>query len=118
LKYANDNDLIVVDSIHAISTQIAPNSEKSSGIESLEWYNSGSSGNNCGFGMFCFQSLTGLKIILIVSSKQAQNEYILKRIYELYCDFVLKNPFHTLEMPIRSEKFDIELMKLIKQWNI
>ena len=31
---------------------------------------------------------------------------VLRRVYELYADLVLKNPFYELEMPIRVELFD------------
>lgn len=36
-------------------------------------------------------------------------EPILRRIYEVYVDFALKNPFYTIDMPIRSEHFDRHL---------
>ena len=38
---------------------------------------------------------------------------LLQRIYVLYSDFVMKNPFHQLDMPIRSELFDLHLDALI-----
>ena len=37
----------------------------------------------------------------------------MKRVYDIYSNFVMKNPFHTPEMPIRSEQFDRSLLKLI-----
>lgn len=103
---------------------------KSSGIMSVDWrgYNfpalqspnlqSESSHTpiaSAPFKLSCFQTLTGLKIILLTSPRQPQLEFILKRIYESYADFVMKNPFHTLEMPIRSERFDIALQRLAEQ---
>lgn len=42
-------------------------------------------------------------------------ETLLKKIYELYADFVLKNPFYSLEMPIRCELFDVNLQALLEQ---
>lgn len=33
-------------------------------------------------------------------------ERVLKKCYELYADYVLKNPFYSLEMPVRCEKFE------------
>jgi len=30
-------------------------------------------------------------------------------VYELYADYVLKNPFYEAEMPIRCEAFDVQL---------
>lgn len=29
-----------------------------------------------------------------------------KRLYEVYAEFVMRNPFQPLEMPVRSEKFE------------
>jgi hypothetical protein len=37
-----------------------------------------------------------------------------KRVYEIYSDYVMKNPFYTPEMPIRCELFDNNLLKTIK----
>ncbi|GMI62242.1 hypothetical protein ScalyP_jg3637 [Parmales sp. scaly parma] len=37
---------------------------------------------------------------------------ILKEVYILYADYVLKNPFYELEMPIRCELFDQKVAKL------
>lgn len=42
-------------------------------------------------------------------------EQLLKKIYELYSDFALKNPFYSLEMPIRCELFDTNLQALLEQ---
>lgn len=39
----------------------------------------------------------------------------MKRIYEIYADYVMKNPFQTPEMPVRSEKFEGAVGKLVKQ---
>ena len=33
--------------------------------------------------------------------------------YELYADYVLKNPFYEIEMPIRCELFDYHLAAAI-----
>ena len=44
---------------------------------------------------------------------QAGMEALLKIIYELYTDFVLKNPFYEMEMPIRCELFDLNLSNAI-----
>ena len=30
-----------------------------------------------------------------------QATLLLKKLYEIYCDFALKNPFYSLDMPIR-----------------
>jgi hypothetical protein len=51
----------------------------------------------------------GTKFILITEPRQPNVETVLKRIYELYSDYVMKNPFYQLEMPIRCEEFDRHL---------
>jgi len=38
----------------------------------------------------------------------------MRKIYELYSDFVMKNPFYTLDMPIRVAKFDSGLDTYIR----
>ena len=42
-------------------------------------------------------------------------EILLKTIYELYTEFVLKNPFYEMEMPIRCELFDLNLAQVIQK---
>ena len=109
-------------SLHAISTQVNPTGSKCSGIESIEWHgysnpvmNQSTSSSSAPFKLNCFQTPTGLKIILLTSPRQPQLDYVLKRIYELYADYVMKNPFQTPEMPVRSDKFEGNLGTLIKQ---
>ena len=43
----------------------------------------------------------GVKFIVVADSKQQKVEELLRKIYELYADYVLKNPFYSLDMPIR-----------------
>ena len=43
----------------------------------------------------------GVKFIVIADNKQQKVEELLRKIYELYADYVLKNPFYSLDMPIR-----------------
>ena len=40
-----------------------------------------------------------------------------RRVYELYTDYVLKNPFYEMEMPIRCELFDTNLIGTILNMN-
>jgi hypothetical protein len=40
---------------------------------------------------------------------------LLKTIYELYTDYVLKNPFYEVEMPIRCELWDLNLALAVKK---
>lgn len=43
----------------------------------------------------------GIKFIVLADPRQSGIDALLKKIYELYSDFALKNPFYSLEMPIR-----------------
>ncbi|CAG9771379.1 unnamed protein product [Ceutorhynchus assimilis] len=91
--------------LFAIASQLSPE-PKSSGIEVLEADT---------FRLHCFQTLTGVKIMLVVDRNQIGSEVFLKRVYELYADYALKNPFYSLEMPIRCELFDTNLKSLLEQ---
>ena len=36
-------------------------------------------------------------------------------VYRLYCDYVLKNPFHEAEQVIKSELFDGKIVELLQR---
>ncbi|CAO3639852.1 unnamed protein product [Cunninghamella echinulata] len=101
------NYQVMITLVHAITSKISP-IYNSSGIEMLEADN---------FKLYCFQTLTGTKFLLITAPQQNNVDPYMKAIYDIYSDFVMKNPFHTPEMPIRSEQFDRSLLKLIKSIN-
>jgi trafficking protein particle complex subunit 4 len=52
--------------------------------------------------------------LLFTEPAQPNVDTVIKRVYELYADFVMKNPFYTVEMPIRCQKFDSALDTFIK----
>lgn len=85
--------------VHAISRNLSPRSapRDSTGIESLQ---------TSRFLMTCHQTPTGTKFLLFTEPAQSNTDVILKKCYELYADYVMKNPFYSLEMPIRCEKFE------------
>jgi hypothetical protein len=83
-------------SLNAISAQLSP-AYGCSGIELLEADT---------FDLHCFQTLTGTKFILIAEPATPFVPALLQRIYEVYADYVLKNPFYEMEQPIKCEKFD------------
>lgn len=89
--------------LHAIATQIAP--IISAGIEKLQTDT---------FKLQCFQSLTGVKFVITATPDTEDLLALLKSVYELYADYVLKNPFYEMEMPIRCELFNKHLDKLIQ----
>ncbi|KAI9552159.1 hypothetical protein GHT06_022496 [Daphnia sinensis] len=91
--------------LFAIASQLSPEI-KSSGIEVLEADT---------FKLHCFQTLTGIKFLIVAEPKQLNVEHLLRRVYELYADFALKNPFYSLEMPIRCEQFESNLQLLLEQ---
>lgn len=60
------------------------------------------------FSMYCKQTLTGLKLILIVERgfpERAASD-ILSLVYAAYSDYVLKDPFYSVDMPVRCSLFD------------
>lgn len=61
------------------------------------------------YALHCFQTLTGTKFFVMTDARQFHAESIVQRIYQLYADYVMKNPFYQLEMPVRSEQFDRHL---------
>lgn len=91
--------------LFAIASQLSPE-PKSSGIEVLEADT---------FKLHCFQTLTGVKFMVVAEPSQTGVDLLLKKIYELYADFALKNPFYSLEMPVRCELFDSNLQTLLEQ---
>ena len=52
---------------------------------------------------------------VVYDPKQMGIDQLLDKIYELYADFALKNPFYSLEMPIRADLFDQNLQVAIDQ---
>ncbi|KAF2013117.1 Sybindin-like protein [Aaosphaeria arxii CBS 175.79] len=83
----------------------SPFSSRPTGIEVLE---------SSHFRAQCFQTLTGTKFLLFTEPQQPNIDSIMRKIYDLYADFVMKNPFYTVEMPIRCEKFDRGLDGFVK----
>lgn len=53
--------------------------------------------------------------MVVSETTQPGIDLLLKRIYELYADYVLKNPFYSIEMPIRCELFDTNLQQVLEQ---
>ena len=66
----------------------------------------------------CLRSLNvflslGTKFVLLTSLHDVNAESLLQKVYEAYADMGMKNPFHTPEMPIRSDKFDSRIGALL-----
>ncbi|KAK6464767.1 Longin-like domain-containing protein [Scheffersomyces coipomensis] len=87
------------------------------------------------FNLYIFQTLTGIKFILVTSpnpvvhnlqqinreltnrgelSKQYdQANEVFKHLYIVYSDYVMKDPFYSLDMPIKSSLFDMKVKEII-----
>ncbi|KAL2009434.1 hypothetical protein VTN00DRAFT_5241 [Thermoascus crustaceus] len=61
------------------------------------------------FRMTCFQTVTGTKFLLFTDPLMPNVDVVMRKVYELYADYVMKNPFYQLEMPVRCEAFDRHL---------
>ena len=70
-----------------------------------------------GFVLQSFDTPTGLKFFVTADPDSKRLDEVLIRTYELYSDFVLKNPFYENDMPIHCDKFDQKLMKLAEDYN-
>ncbi|KAK0089429.1 hypothetical protein PV325_007382 [Microctonus aethiopoides] len=90
--------------LFAIASQLSPE-PRCSGIEVLEADT---------FRLYCYQTLTGVKFIIVTEPSQPGMDILTKRVYELYADYALKNPFYSLEMPIRCELFETHLVNLLE----
>ncbi|KAJ8126885.1 hypothetical protein O1611_g6751 [Lasiodiplodia mahajangana] len=129
LNQLNTNDYLVLagtfHGVHAITTrlnplkghqQVAPitaggipsRPEPPSGLEVMESEN---------FRLQCFNTLTGTKFLLFTDTLQANADVAMRKVYDLYADFVTKNPFYQLEMPIRCDTFDRKLNSYIREVN-
>ncbi|CAG9535681.1 unnamed protein product [Cercopithifilaria johnstoni] len=93
-------------SLYTIAAQLSP-ALKSSGIQVLFTNH---------FKLYCYQSTTGVKFVVVGSlSLNHGVDGLLRRIYELYADFALKNPFYSIDMPIRCQRFDDAIRNLIER---
>jgi len=92
------------DSIHAITSNVSPVAQ-SSGLQVLE---------TDSVRLQCFQTPTGTKFVLIAEKSMLHLDTMLQTVYELYADYVLKNPFYQLEQPIKCDQFDSAVEKLLK----
>jgi len=63
--------------------------------------------------MYNFHQIIDPKLFMTLL--QMGIDQLLDKIYELYSDFALKNPFYSLEMPIRADLFDTNLQVAIDQ---
>jgi len=62
-----------------------------------------------------FQTLTGTKFFVTAEAGATGVEHVLQTVYRLYADYVLKNPFYEIEMPIRCQLFTQEINSMIER---
>ena len=114
LNKVSVNDLLVLagtfHGVHAITKSLTPSTlgvppAQRTGIEVLE---------SAHFRLNCFQTFTGTKFLLFTEPQQPNVDTIMRKIYDLYADYVMKNPFYQLEMPIRCEAFDRHLATYVR----
>lgn len=127
LQKISTNDYLVLagtfHGVHAITSRLNPirpvaaptapggvpnRPEPSSGLEVLETEN---------FRLQCFTTMTGTKFLLFTDTTQTNVDVTIRWIYDLYADYVMKNPFYSLEMPVRCEIFDRKLLSYIREIN-
>ncbi|KAH3666762.1 hypothetical protein OGAPHI_003211 [Ogataea philodendri] len=122
------NDYLVIASslhgVHAIASKITPPDAVHNHERSKLLANSNRTGlreiATAQFKIFINQTVTGVKIILFVSRDVDETRFALMydKIYQYYCDYVLKNPFYELEMPIRCHLFDEQLNSVVAASNV
>ena len=105
-------------SVHAITKSLTPRLPSSTGGTTVPNPGVASSGiesmETQFFRLSCFQTLTGMKFLLFTDPLTPNTDFLMKGVYERYADFVMKNPFYQLEMPIRVEAWDRTLNSWLK----
>mmetsp|Transcript_11388 Transcript_11388/g.13048 ORF Transcript_11388/g.13048 Transcript_11388/m.13048 type:complete len:139 (-) Transcript_11388:238-654(-) len=106
----NGNDYLVLastfHSLHSIASQVSP-VKPHGGIESMEVDT---------FTLSCFQTQTGLKFFITADRNAPALPQFLRRVYQLYADYVLKNPFYELDQVVRCSLFDTKLQLLSQKY--
>lgn len=91
-----------------ISAQLSPLPD-SSGIQVMQAET---------FDMHSFQTLTGTTFMMLTEPHTAEAADILRTtVYELYGDYVMKNPFHEMDQVIKSDLFDQNLIQAMAAIN-
>lgn len=98
----------VADRMSTTPGTIPSRSEPPSGLEVLESEN---------FRLQCFNTMTGTKFLLFTDTTQTNVDVTMRKIYDMYTDYVMKNPFYQLEMPVRCDLFDRKLLSYIREIN-
>lgn len=123
----NSNDYLVIAStlhgVHAIASKLTPEEAMGNYEKSRLPTNSNRFGLQCittaKFKIFIHQTTTGLKLILFTSNDVSliQATQLQGQLYKSYTDYVLKNPFYRLDMPIRFRLFDDKVLTVVTGYN-
>lgn len=100
-EYNSSQNSIVLNTGKAVS----PNSNRS-GLQRIE---------TDLFNVCIFQSVSGLKFIIITAPNSGSYdniEELFRQLYIVYSDYVMKDPFYSLDMPIKSSLFDGKVREL------
>lgn len=65
-----------------------------------------------------FQTLTGIKFLLFVAPGTRQTSEVLQAVYELYSDYVMKDPYYELEQRIKSETLKDMLRRKVAEFEV
>jgi len=85
-------------SLSEIVKQFAPT--ESGGMEKIE---------TSTFKLQCFQTLTGVKFVVTATLDSPDLEPWCQKVYEIYSNYALKNPFYEMEQPINCDLFNSQL---------
>ncbi|KAK2949421.1 putative Trafficking protein particle complex subunit 4 [Blattamonas nauphoetae] len=103
---ARGNDPLELGSLfhsqYAISSALSPLPGTSSGIESVETDD---------FRIQCLRTPTGILFFVLAEPHATNLERTLKELYELFADYVGKNPFYVPNQPIKSALFDKKILE-------
>jgi hypothetical protein len=90
-------------SVHAISALLTPEGMSREGLTII---------NALQFKLTVFQTPTGMKLCVVGEVSQFNADELLRRAYEVYSDFVMKNPLYVNDQPIRYDAFEREIDRI------
>lgn len=122
LPHLTSNEYLVLagtlHGIHAITSRLAP-AGPSSGAQVIEGETFKlnilltHTGTIAAYNPYLSHIFPGTKFILLTSLVEPTVDSMLQKVYEIYAEAVMKNPFHTPEMPVRTEGFDTKITALL-----
>ncbi len=71
----------------------------------------------CSHVCACVCKNAGVKFFVIATPDADDLDRVLRTVYELYADYVVKNPFYEIDMPIKCDLFEQHLQTFIKNVN-